>query len=171
MAMIQHFQVNTIYFTSNVACGGPGGGQFYLGLEKGEPPSGNVVVSSLRAWYNSETLRGIEVGFTDGNKTLCGHAEGTETETLYLGGDRRITEVLMWSDDHDGGRMGRFEIHTNDGRIYICDAPSVGDPYKPDVGSGILVGVFGAAGDDVDSFGFALRRKESEILALKQQQE
>ena len=42
---------------------------------------------------------------------------------------------------------------------------STGNPYKPEIGSGLLVGVFGHQGADIDCLGFALlRRVESAQL-------
>ena len=160
--MKQNFSTNIDidYFTNHIAVGGNGGTEFYIGLDKGKKPSTSTVVRSIQAWYNEKTVTGIEIGLTDDSeKKLAGNKAGTATEVFYFVDGETITSLKMWSTDHDHGRMGRFEIHTSNDHTFTCDAPLTGDPYQPDLGSGILVGVFGRSGLEVDCLGFGLLRK------------
>lgn len=158
--------INTAYFTSQTAVGGSGGGEFYYGVKKGQiSPSSGAVVRLLKAWYDSNTMRGIQIELTNGGKHSFGRQEGTQSQPFYFADGETIQSLKIWASDHDTGRCGGFELITNEGRKFDVDARRTGDPYQPEIGSGILVGLFGRAGADIDCLGFALlRRVESAVL-------
>lgn len=65
----------------------------------------------------------------------------------------------MWGGSFDTGRNGGFVLTTNQGCVFNVPTPDgMGDPYQPELDSGILVGVFGRSGNDIDALGFSLLR-------------
>ena len=168
----QIFDIDDSYFTSNAAMGGNDGSNFYCGVKKGQPPQSGTIVRSLKGWYDSNTMRGLEVELTDGSNHAFGSCANVEsTEKFYLAEGEKVISLKIWYDKYRNGRCGGFEMTTNEknidnqNRIFSVPAPRKGDPYEPELGSGILIGVFGNCGKDIDSLGFALlRRVESAQL-------
>ena len=85
--------------------------------------------------------------------------------------EKKSFSLKIWYGNWNTGRCGGFELTTNEknidnqNRIFSVPAPRDGDPYEPELGSGILIGVFGKCGEDIDNLGFALlRRVESAQL-------
>ena len=56
------------------------------------------------------------------------------------------------------GRCKGFKLTTDQGRTFEFKANNPGEGFGIDVGSGVLMGVFGRAADDLDSLGFAFLR-------------
>ncbi len=92
-------------------------------------------------------------------KAHYGKKEGKATDTFYFAFDEyeRITSLKMWSSDHERRRCGRPEMSTTFKKLTV-DLPAIGDVYHADEGSGILYGVFGRSGCDIDCLGFAMLR-------------
>lgn len=152
----QTLSVNNAFFTSNVAVGGDGGRQFYFGCEGNDPTSGRVV-RSLQAWVNKVVFKALEVEFTDGTIRTAGVKNGTPTEKFYIANGEKISSLQMWGGGWQEGRSGGFKLQTDRGREFNVFTPDrIGYPYRPPLGSGILVGVFGRAAADIDALGFAL---------------
>lgn len=167
---MQIFDVNDSYFTSKIAIGGPSGRRFYFGLNKRRAPRTGTVVRSLRAWYAKKTMRGLEVELTNGRSRMFGVKAGTSTEKFYLGGGEKVASLKIWPTNFRKGRSGGFELVTNQNRRFnVPVRKRKGNPYEPELGSGILIGVFGTAGSDIDSLGFALLRRvqSAELIELK----
>ena len=160
----QHpFSVSDSYFTSNFAIGGSGGGPFYFGVDQGKPPTSGTIVRSIKAWYwngKGNRMARIEVELTDGRKQAFGKYTGNhETDKLVISPGEKITSLKLWYSNFDKiGRSGGFQLSVNQKQLDISAGRTDG-PYEPELGSGILVGVFGAAGYDLDSLGFALLRE------------
>lgn len=75
-----------------------------------------------------------------------------------------IVSLKIWSTKKSD-RCGGFEIITNQSRKFSIDAGIYGDPYQPELGSRILVGIFGRAyGKNLFCVGFALLRRASAKL-------
>ncbi len=140
--------------------GGHGGLPVYLGFGESKGPKSGNVVRSLKAWVDDHTLRGIQVEFTDETTSTVGMQEGNSTERFYLASGEKVSSLQVWGSSFDTGRCGGFVLKTDQGREFIVTSPTrKGEPYQPELGSGILVGVFGREGHDVDALGFALLRR------------
>ena len=153
-------KINDAYFTSNIAIGGPSGSPFMVGLTEGSPQSGTVV-HSMQAWIDNNTFRGLEVELT-GDKTvkLFGAKAGQSTEKFFIAPGEKVKSLSVWASSYRGGRCGGFELTTTQGRTFkVQSANLVGDAFKPEIGSGILVGLFGGSGNDIDRLGFGLLRR------------
>ena len=151
--------VNLDYFTDNNASGGPWGDEFaFIKLDKG------AVLKRIKAWRSDWRIRGVEVWMSDGSRYLAGKRVGDSSEYSFKKGER-LTELNVEASDDQSPqgyrRLGAIWFSTNKGNswgIFSKDLEESG-VYWQDVGSGICCGVFGAKGDDVDRFGFAMLRK------------
>ena len=160
MTYRQIHAVDEAYYTSNVALGGNGGYPFYCGLQREQCPQSGTVVRSLKAWCDTKNLRCLEVGLTDGFSKKFGRPEGTPTDTFYFATGEKVTSLKLWGGDHQKGRSGGFQLTTNQSRTFSVDPSNrTGVPYQPELGCGILVGVFGRSGIDIDCLGFGLLRR------------
>ena len=57
-----------------------------------------------------------------------------------------------------------MEALTNENRGFSIDAEKHGDPYQPELGSKVLVSVFGRSDSEINCLGFALLRRTSAQL-------
>lgn len=148
--------VDTSYYTSNVAIGGASGGEFTLNV-------GNVgpVVRSLQFW-SSENNRivGMEASFTEPKDKffLHGRKVGAECDRFYFADGEKITSLKLWKSDFKGGRLGALELKTDQDRTLKFGNPT-GEAYEVDTGSGLLIALFGHSGKDIDCLGFAILRR------------
>ena len=166
MTYEQICSVDEAYYTSNIALGGGGGSAFYYGLDPQQGPKSGVVVRSLKAYCNIHTMNCLEVELTDGSKQMFGRVGGKPTDIFYFAEGEKVTSLKLWAGKFSTGRSGGFELTTNQSRTFSVYPPNrTGEPYQPEIGSGLLVGVFGRSGDDIDCLGFGLlRRIESSQL-------
>ena len=150
--------VNLSYFTSNFAVGSAGGGHFSINTDVAEL---NVTswVSSLTFWCDHTCMRGCVMQLNgETNSVTIGHQDGNKSQTFIFGDGEKLTSLKVWyKSASKAGRLGGVEWTTSENRSFAFGYQD-GDPYSPDLGSGVLVGVFGSAGDDIDSFGFAILR-------------
>ena len=160
---MQTKEINTSFFTTDRGVGGPGGSDFFIGIKEGanEPISSTVIVRSLKAWYNtigtSKTFTGIQVRLTDGTVKLAGKENpDQETDEFYFAEGENVASLKIWYNSFGGGRCGKVELVTSQNRTFIIDAPTTsGDNYyEPEIGSGVLFGVFGNHGTQMDCLGF-----------------
>ena len=155
---------DTSVYTSNVAIGGKNGSEFNYGAKKDQYADYDATVRSLKAWYDGDTMRGLKVELTDDSSAMYGTAKGKETETFKLKPGEKVSSLKVWGGDYDGGSCGGFKMTTTKKRSFDVPAPRKGDAYEYDVGSGILVGVYGKSGSDVDCLGFNLLRSDRSSL-------
>ena len=162
MSRIHIMDVDTTYSTSNVAVGGSGGYEIFLGAaRKGSKPTLGRTVYLLKFFYgNANAISGIEIRLTDGIKCIVGRVSsaGNCSEIIFADGEK-ITSLKVWSFNRGGdGRLGRIELTTDrNGQLHV-DAPREGEPHEYDVGSGTLIGIFGKGAGDIHCLGFSLLR-------------
>ena len=72
--------------------------------------------------------------------------------------EKKITLLKLWGDTYSTDRCGGFQLKTNKRREFVAGYTG-GTPYVPEIGSGILVGVFGRAYTQIDCLGFGLLRR------------
>ena len=162
-------EVDTSYFTSNIAVGGRGGRRFYYGLRPRKPPASGTVVRSLKAWWSprNKIIRGLEIELTNGWRRTFGKKAEGYTERFYIDAGEKISSLKIWYRQYRTGRIGGFELITDRNRKFSVSPEGHGNPYKPELGSGILVGVYGGHGGDIDYLGFGLvRRARAEMISV-----
>ena len=73
-----------------------------------------LVVKGLDVWYNSSTLRGIQVTFSDESRTsVFGAPDDTHASIVFAPGER-ITSMSLWYNGK-GSRVGRILLTTSAG--------------------------------------------------------
>lgn len=168
MAVCQQFyqrrnDIDVDYYTSNIAIGGRYGRAFNFGVEVNRQPRSGTGVRSLKVWYDTvnTVLNGIEVMLTDEGRTTrtFGQKRGQESEKFYLGDGEKIISLQLWGDTYSTDRAGGFRLTTSENRQFTVGYTRGSPSYEPDIGSGILVGVFGRAQTQIDCLGFGLLRR------------
>ena len=160
--------IDTSIFTSNLAIGGGGGKQFYYNVDPKMGIKSEVIVRSLKFWYNNQQgVNAVRVELTNGKDATHGKMEDDETDLFYIADGEKITSLKLRRNDHAGGHLGALELTTNQNRKCSFGHQS-GCLYEPEIGSGLMVGVFGKSGWDIDCLGFALlRRAKAKIINMK----
>lgn len=153
------FPIDRAYFTSNNAVGNTGGTRFLWNVGEGAPVV-TAQVRSLLFWADSHCVRGVQMKSTN-DKTapgaLTGKPSGKATSEFYFSPGERVTSLTLWSNNFSGGRLGGVEIKTDrDRSVFVKPRGNNITEHKIDVGSGMLVGLFGNSGNDLDCLGFAL---------------
>ncbi|EMD30822.1 hypothetical protein CERSUDRAFT_100959 [Gelatoporia subvermispora B] len=127
---------------------GPFTGEFVVGRFGGSPfqtckwvmNQSGLVVKGLDVWYNSSTLRGVQVTFSDDSRSaIFGQPSDTHASVTFVPGER-ITSLTLWGN----GDRHTFDVGKN---------TSGQSSYDADVASGILVGMVGRCGSDIDMLG------------------
>ena len=82
---------------------------------------------------------------------------------FFIGKGEMITEAVIYGGyiEVNGKNVGRckgFKLTTDQGRTFDFKTNKPGEEFGIDVGSGVLMGVFGKSGYDIDSLGFAFLR-------------
>ena len=162
-----HYLPKDLY-SDTTAIGGSRGCSFDINMWGDEAPKKRV--HSLKVWHKKDWFKtgrivSILVGLTDGKKHRHGakYQDAEETDTFTFSEGEKIVSLKIWPSDYSSGRCGDFELVTNKGRTFTVSADGrTGDPYEVKLGSGILVGVFGNSGDEIDCLGFGFLSKSPE---------
>lgn len=130
--------------------GGSGGEPFeFVGAWKG------ALIAELQFWASENTIRGVRAKLSDGEEKYFGVAQGASQAYTFQAGER-LTSLTLWGNGI-GTRAGWIEFHTSAGGFFSFGMTQWGrkTPYKMEVGSGILVGIYGNSGMDIDCLGLA----------------
>ncbi|EMD32057.1 hypothetical protein CERSUDRAFT_126974 [Gelatoporia subvermispora B] len=140
---------------------GPFTGEFVVGGFGGLPfqackwvmNQSGLVVKGLDVWYNSSELRGIQVTFSDDSRSnVFGTPSNTHASVTFVPGER-ITSLTLWGNGH-GTRTGRIRLTTSAGQTLDVGKNTSGlKANNAAIGSGILVGMVGRSGNDIDMLG------------------
>ena len=106
-------------------------------------------------------IRGVEMWMSDATSKLIGSRSGsTEVFELAIGENVKKLNVQASGETSSGGyyRLGAIYLETDRGRSFGIYSDNLKEDgcYWPSVGSGLVCGMFGSGGDDVDNLGFAL---------------
>ena len=154
--LVTHCGVDTNIFTSNQASGGTGGSNVsFIKLDKG------AIMTKIQAWKEKWRIRGVEMWMSDATSKLIGSRSGsTEVFELAIGENVTKLNVQASGEPSSGGyyRLGAIYLETDRGRSFGIYSDNLKEDgrYWPSVGSGLVCGMFGSGGDDVDNLGFAL---------------
>lgn len=127
------------------------GEPFYTcGWNTGQPV---LVVKGLDVWYNTSRLRAIRVTYSDGSRSAVFGKIDDSHGSIVLDPGERVTSLTLWGNGV-GTRCGRIRLTTEKGKILDVGKDTSGqDSFDIDVGAGILVGMMGRSGLDVDQLG------------------
>lgn len=143
--------------SSHYLIGGKGGTSF-----SDKKYSKGIVVSGIEAWAGKWQLRGIRITFSDGSVITRGKREGEYCGSLkldYLSGET-VTELSIWGNGA-GTRCGAFRIRTSKKQKFFPKMTKWGlkTEYKMNAGGGVILGVIGGEGSDIDRLGFLMLDK------------
>jgi len=154
--------VSSSFYIKSTAFGGNGGTSFdkHKFLTKG------FVIRKLEVWQGKSMLRGIRITYSDGSTDQMGKLEEiyTSFELDYDNGERVIDLAVfnnyVYGIQSKDERCGAFKIMTNKGRTFfpqMTDRP-LAWKFMQSPGGGIILGLHGKHGDDIDSLGFRMIR-------------
>ena len=149
----------------NILVKQPGGSTHYLIGGRGGRDfsdakySQGLVVTGIEAWAGEWMLRGIRITFSDGSVVVRGackekHCGGISID--YLSGET-VTGLSIWGNGA-GTRCGAFRITTSKGKVFFPQMTKWGlkTEYKMNTGAGVILGVIGGGGSDIDRLGFLM---------------
>lgn len=134
-----------------------GGGEFTAsGLENGR---GNL--RKLGVWVTEWNIAAIKLWFDNGESVLYGETKGDYRERIIGADDRLVSAMLAdnGSDDPKDKRLGSIRLVFGPGKDQEFHArmhANYGTEQSIDVGSGILMGLVGRHGADIDALGLLL---------------
>jgi hypothetical protein len=134
-----------------------GGGKFTVsGLDEDR---GNV--RKLGVWVTDWNIAAIKVWFDSGKSLQYGESKGDYYERVIGPGDKLVSAMLAdnGAEDPKDKRLGSIRLVFGPGKEQEFHARmrrSYGTEQSIDVGSGILVGLEGRSGADIDALGLML---------------
>ena len=132
-------------FAQPLGIGGHGGAEFTeCKTDKG------LLVKKLGVWYDDDALQAIQVTYTDDS---VGPVYGTSHKSysdITFAPNEIVTKASLWGDGH-GNRSGHIQLVTNQNQHFDVGKNVKGqDEYPIQIGSGILAGVCGRKGAEID---------------------
>ncbi|KAL8790920.1 MAG: hypothetical protein Q9213_000345 [Squamulea squamosa] len=133
------------YFADPLSIGGGGGSEFT------ECKADRAVfVRKMGFWFNKLGLQAIRITYTDDTESKTYGTEHNDYKELTLGDKETITRATLWGNG-TGVRAGRIELDTNGGQNFWAGKDVKGQQMYPvKTGSGILAGLCGRSGYDID---------------------
>lgn len=133
------------YFADACAIGGGGGSEFTeCKADKA------VFVKKIGFWFNKLGLQAIQITYTDDTESKTYGTKHNDYKELTLGDKETITRAALWGNG-TGIRAGRIELDTSGGQNFWAGKDVKGQQIYPvKTGSGILAGLCGRSGYDID---------------------
>ena len=144
-------------YTSNVAVGGAGGNPYSLFATWN-------YVHQATFYRDSGRMRAIEIKRFGGSSIKLGGSftDDPQPVTFTLECDELVTRILLYSTSYGGGRFAGLRINTTKQTLEAFAkgyTPCEADQVEIPVGTGKWTGVFGKAGNDIDSFGIGMDKQ------------
>jgi hypothetical protein len=118
-----------------------------------------IVVSQIEAWAGEGRIRGILVTFSDNSHIMRGERGEKHCGSISLdySSGETVTELSVWGNGA-GTRCGAFKIKTSTGKEFFPKMTKwkLKTEYKFNAGAGVILGVIGRSGSDIDSLGFLM---------------
>lgn len=138
-------------FTGLFGVGGGGGSPW--AEYKWKTNDNGLIVKRLDVWWNDSCLQGIQVTYSDNSRSKQYGSFNNNHDALDLAPGERITNMSLWGNGK-GTRCGRIRIITDGGKDFNKGKDVTGQTeYSAGVGSGILVGMVGRSGTEIDLLG------------------
>ncbi|KAF2203928.1 hypothetical protein GQ43DRAFT_410520 [Delitschia confertaspora ATCC 74209] len=115
-----------------------------------------VVINEIEVWANSEVVRGIRFGYSDGTSSSThGKAEGDRNQKIqWDSAHDKVEKITVWGNGI-GTRVGKIQIETLSGKkLEVGRDIKKQTPYELEVGGGIILASYGAQGFDINKIGF-----------------
>ena len=128
-----------------------------------------LVVQRLQVWWDTRCITAIQLTYADGSVSdIFGQTSGTN-DSLTLAPGERITSFILWDNGKgdNGTRIGRIRMNTSQGQTFDVGKDTSGQPsYTQPIGAGILVGMVGRCGSDVDLLGAVFLNSKVTAVAI-----
>jgi len=154
-------------FARKFAIGGAGGKNFLAisRSENGEPTG--AVVKRLMIWKTKNALVGIRVWYTNGDfSPVIGSEKGDSEDITFTPGEQ-VNSLTLWGNGV-GTRAGRVFFTTDKNNTFDHGKNTSGQASYPappaSIGSGLMMGVFGRAGGEIDCLGFIFMDYVSKVI-------
>ena len=153
--------IDLSYFTTNYAVGSsgddPGTPVFSFNTDVAKFDGTNWI-RSLTFWYDN-CISCCEVQLNGATESATfGRRDGNKSDTFVFGNGEKLTSLKIWYIGYNNGRLGGVQWTTSENRSFAFGYQNGAPTYSPNVGSGILIGLFGNYGSDIDCLGFAIFR-------------
>lgn len=146
---------------------GGSGGDFFQDAKYRQ----GIYITRIEVWSELQKLRGIQVAFSDGSTILRGRLQGTVNSHIQLEPNMAevVTKLSIWSNGatNNTGRVTGIEVKTSKNRTFSHIASYGAAQLNVNVGSGIILGIVGRSGVDIDALGFLMLGR---IVARKMNQ-
>lgn len=140
----------------DAACAnGPYGNVHEIGGNTGTPwcesriGSSGEIITGLDVWSDDGGVQGIAFHWSGGQAMTHGTQPGSIQSITFAAGEK-ITEARLWGDG-TGVRLGHIFLKTDKGQVFDVGKSKPNDGYQIEVGSGLLLGAYGAEGSSIDS--------------------
>lgn len=145
--------------------GGQSGGQPFVACKWVQGTHG-LVVRGLDVWWHSDYLRGVQVTYSDDSRSSVFGTAGDSHSSIVFAPGELVTALTLWGNGI-GTRTGRIRLTTNKGQTLDVGRDTSGQTaYDIHIGSGILVGLEGRSGSDIDQLGAIFLRSAITHFAL-----
>ena len=123
-----------------------------------------AVVQKFRVWANSKTLTAVQVIYTDNTSSpIYGAKDGNYAEYVFAPGEA-VNSLVLWGNGV-GTRTGHIKFTTNRGGQFEHGKDVSGQTAyaASDIGSGILMGIVGRSGAEIDCLGLVFLTKVNSV--------
>lgn len=148
--------VSSIWYTSNIAVGGPGGNPYSL--------FGEILdeVKQVTFYRDANGIRGITFErYGGGSIKVAGNFADQTPVVFNFAQDEQLTRILLYSNSsYDTGRFAGLKINTTRQNLEAFAygyQPCASEEVEIPVGNGKWNAIFGKAGNSIDSFGMGMR--------------
>ncbi|KAF8580325.1 hypothetical protein K439DRAFT_313084 [Ramaria rubella] len=132
--------------------GGQTGGEEFTACQWVQGSSA-LVVKGLDVWFHSQYLRGIQVTYSNNSRSLVFGSDDNSHSSIVFTPGELVTSLTLWGNGI-GTRAGRIRLTTNrDQTLEVGKDTSGQTAYDIDTGAGLLVGMCGRSGVDIDQLG------------------
>ena len=109
-----------------------------------------IVVKKLGVWSNDKGLEGLKVTYSDDSVSKVHGSTKGDFNEITIAPKETVTSAVLWGNGK-GTRSGHITLHTSADQTFDHGKDIKGqDAYPTDVGSGILAGVCGRSGAEID---------------------
>ena len=113
-----------------------------------------LIVKRLDVWWDDGALRAVQITYSDDSRDPVHGTMSGSTAGINFARGETVTSLSLWGNGI-GTRCGHIRMTTNLGQIFDVGKNVDGQSrYDGPVGGGLLIGISGKSGADVDMLGF-----------------
>ena len=150
---------------SNVQSVGGGGGKDWCETKHKE----GITISGLEVWGSSKYVEQIQFSYSDDTVgPIIGKVfDGSSHQKLEWDPSATVVESLNLWGNGNGKYLGRVQLTLTDGKSLDVGKNTKGQTvYSPKVGSGIILGAYGAQDDIINRVGFLFLKSKVDKVKI-----